>query len=524
MLPLQGTSYQKAYSLDRDTQLRTVLEAAFEGAIGSGIMAGGVVTPTAGFGAEVAAGTTFFTKGVAYTISVARALTAPTPSATNYAWWKLTRTAASQAAVTNLDTWALSVDYTTINTPPSADHHPLTNLVCDGSGVTSVVDPAGKYVGVLRVDEAILRDGSRDFTGPQSMAGFALTDLPDPVDDGDAAPAGWVTDSITAAIAALSIPSLTGVIRSNGSIDFAADQSMGGFHLTDVPDPTADDHAVNKQWVVALVGGGGTLSFLKIDGTSVMGGNLDAGGHQVVNAADPTTDQALVTRSYLLTALGSYVVTGFLPLSGSEAMTGPLDAGTHQIIHVSDPSADHHAANQGWTNTRVGTRLPLSGGTMTGDIDLDGNTLTGLPDPVADTDGVPLAWFTDRIAAGTGQPIFFGIDGRPADVAFTSGELLGCLSMPQDVVWGGSMTSAKSSARSKTQATATAVCKIYKNILGTGRTEIGTITFSSGSYAGVINFPDPVTLTQHQLIEVDAPATPDDTLAFLAITLAGELA
>lgn len=520
LLPQQGTSYAKGYSLDRDAQLRTVLGAAFEILVGSGIAAGGEVTPTAGFSAQVEAGTVFFSRGVSYTLTAPLTITAPSAGVTNYAWWKLSRVAASQDAVTNLDAWSLSVVYTTVNVAPTG-YRPLTELHCNGSGITSVVDPAGKYCGVLRQDESILRDGTRDFTGDQSMAGFKLTDLGDPEDDGDATSKGWVTDAIAAALTDLDVPTLTGVILAAGTVAFAANQSMGGHRLTSVADPVDDGDATNKGWVTALLGGGTPLSFLTLDGLSTMGGNLDMGNHQVVNAADPTTAQALVTRAYLEAALAALVIAGFLPLDGSEPMTGPLDMGTHQITHVSDPSADHHAANQGWTNVRVGTRLPLAGGTMTGPINMGEQALTNLPDPVADQDGATKAWTENLVNSGVGQPIFFAVD---AEGPFDGAQLLGRFCCGQPVIFGGTMTTIKSYARCWALPTATATCKIYRRTSAGSRTEIGTAVFTTGSNTGTLSFPTPITFAAGDCIEYDAPGASDATFGGLAVTIAGELA
>jgi len=100
------------------------------------------------------------------------------PSGERRRLWNITRTAASRAGVTNLDNGAPSVDYTTVNTPPSAGHHPLTNRVCDRSRVNSVVDPAGKYCGVLWVDESILRDGTFSFLKIDGSSVMAETTIP----------------------------------------------------------------------------------------------------------------------------------------------------------------------------------------------------------------------------------------------------------------------------------------------------------------------------------------------------------
>lgn len=48
--------------------------------------------------------------------------------------------------------------------------------------------------------------------------------------------------------------------------------------------------------------------------------------------------------------------------------------------------------------------LPTSGGTMAGNVDMDGNALTGLPNPAADTDAIPKGWADGRYALAFASP------------------------------------------------------------------------------------------------------------------------
>src|SRR5690242_944558 len=107
MLPIQGASHNESWSLERDTQLRTELEATFDGLFGHGVIAGGAVTQTAAFSVQVASGTKFFTQGEVLTLLAAAGYAGPlTAGVTNYLWGLVARIAADQSAVINLDTWA----------------------------------------------------------------------------------------------------------------------------------------------------------------------------------------------------------------------------------------------------------------------------------------------------------------------------------------------------------------------------------------------------------------------------------
>jgi hypothetical protein len=270
----------------------------------------------------------------------------------------------------------------------------------------------------------------------------------------------------------------------------------------------------NEQLEISATGGGGgglsapvadgdlAEEYINSDGTRAMGANFDVGGNRVINMNYPTGALHAVNLTYLQTY--------YLPLVGG-TITGP-------IVCATVPTVGTHLTNKTYVDGLFGSYYKIDGTyALTGDMDAGGNRLKEVGDPEDDADAVNLAW----IKSGVGQPVLFAADARGT---FDSSDLLSAFSCSQPTIWGGSMTAAKSSARSKIQATASAVCKIFKNVLGTGRTEIGTITFSSGSYAGVISFPSPVTLAQHELIEINAPASADATLGDLVITLAGELA
>lgn len=78
------------------------------------------------------------------------------------------------------------------------------------------------------------------------LGGYNIKDLADAVDPQDA-----VTLAQVQALVQNLDTLLTIFIRSDGSVDFTADQSMGDNKLTDVADPTADQDAVNRRTMIA---------------------------------------------------------------------------------------------------------------------------------------------------------------------------------------------------------------------------------------------------------------------------------
>jgi hypothetical protein len=128
------------------------------------------------------------------------------------------------------------------------DHSLLTNLSADDH------------------HQYILSDGTRPFTGKQSLGGFNLTDLLDPVAAQDAATKKYV-DMVNASMQAyvdtglpyISSGNTSIVLTSNGSyvlVDgsrpFTGNQSMGGNQLTNLITGTTGDSATNKTYVDSL--------------------------------------------------------------------------------------------------------------------------------------------------------------------------------------------------------------------------------------------------------------------------------
>ena len=86
-------------------------------------------------------------------------------------------------------------------------------------------------------------------------------------------------------------------------------------------------------------------------------------------------------------------------LSDSSKTFIAINDGEMNLYHVADPGADTHAANQKYVNEQRDTRLALTGGTMTGDIAMSGNKVTGLGTPTADAQAANKGYVDEKIAA-----------------------------------------------------------------------------------------------------------------------------
>ena len=84
-----------------------------------------------------------------------------------------------------------------------------------------------------------------------------------------------------------------------------------------------------------------------------------------------------------------------LPLAGG-TMSGELSLGANKIVSVADPTLAQDVATKAYVDAADTTGLPLSGGTMSGAIAMGTNKITGMGDPTAAQDASTKA-YTDSI-------------------------------------------------------------------------------------------------------------------------------
>ena len=86
----------------------------------------------------------------------------------------------------------------------------------------------------------------------------------------------------------------------------------------------------------------------------------------------------------------------YLKVNGSSTMTGNLVMGTNKITGLVDPTSAQDAATKNYVDTQDATKLSLSGGTMTGNLVMGTNGITDLVDPTSDQDAATKNYVDDN--------------------------------------------------------------------------------------------------------------------------------
>lgn len=134
------------------------------------------------------------------------------------------------------------------------------------------------------------------------------------------------------------------------------------------------------------------LQYLPRTGERAMTGPLSMGTNKITNLGTPTATTDAATKSYVDTqdaaeasARAAEDLT-FLKLNGTRTMTGDLELGTFKINNVGDPATPQGAATKNYVDTKDALKVSKAGDTMTGALSMSNNNITNLATPIAGTD------------------------------------------------------------------------------------------------------------------------------------------
>ena len=182
--------------------------------------------------------------------------------------------------------------------------------------------------------------------------------------------------------------------------------------------------------VVGNVTGDLTGNVTASSGTStvnnlVVNGTVDFTNTRLTDVAEPVAGSDAATKTYVDTSIAAVIdgapaaldtlnelaaalnddasfhttvtnsLAGKLPLAGG-TMTGQLSLGANKIVSVADPTLAQDAATKTYVDTADALKLNLTGGTMSGAIAMGTNKITGVGDPTLAQDAATKA-YTDSI-------------------------------------------------------------------------------------------------------------------------------
>jgi hypothetical protein len=208
------------------------------------------------------------------------------------------------------------------------------------------------------------------------------------------------------------------IYQNSAEIVLSRNFNANGYYLQNLPTPLLPGDAANKAYVDASIHGGTIYlynladvdpslaaapigSLFVFNGTfwtyqtpanspylplagGTMQGAINMGGYAITNLAAPVNPADAANMNYVLSQ----------PLSSANVtITAPANLNL----------LSYNSGTLKWVNATPAQAgvLALTGGVMTGAINMGGNSLTGLPTPVHPSDAVPLSYVTGSVSTIT---------------------------------------------------------------------------------------------------------------------------
>ena len=174
-------------------------------------------------------------------------------------------------------------------------------------------------------------------------------------------------------------------IRSDGSNPVTGSIDMRGNTLYNVFDPVNPQDVATKKYA-DKVGGGDTAIIKTQYGTYGSKGNIDMRGYTLMNVLDPADAQDVATKRYVDAANKAFVFDNNKYLA-----VGKVSMGGKRLENVGTPLENFQATNKFYVDTLVESATAgdkalrkIQDGifALDGEIDMNGNSITGLPNPV----------------------------------------------------------------------------------------------------------------------------------------------
>ena len=173
--------------------------------------------------------------------------------------------------------------------------------------------------------------------------------------------------------------------RSDGGTPVSGSIDMRGNTLYNVSDPVNPQDIATKEYA-DKVGGGETAIVKTRNGNYGALGNIDMRGYTLTNVLGPADAQDVATKQYVDTANRAFVFG-----DGKYLAAGEVSMGGRRLNNIGMPIENHQASNKFYVDTveeaATAGDKPLRKlqdviFASTGEIDMSGNSITGLPNPI----------------------------------------------------------------------------------------------------------------------------------------------
>lgn len=235
------------------------------------------------------------------------------------------------------------------------------------------------------------------------------------------------TRTITMADANVNLADVNNAILKDGSRTFTADQSLGGFKLTNLAAGSAAGHSVRYEQAIL------------ISGANAFAANQSFGGFEATNLADPTTAQSAVTLAYMNARLNGLTpkaparaaTTANITLSGAQTIDGVSVVAGNRVLVKNQTTTSQNgvyvAASGAWTRSTDmdsttpidefnGAWVAIQEGTQAGQVFVQYGTVT-----TVGTDPVTFAFYNPIAGLIGGDMITFASSTFSVDLATSSG-------------------------------------------------------------------------------------------------------
>ena len=174
-------------------------------------------------------------------------------------------------------------------------------------------------------------------------------------------------------------------VRSDGQTPLTGSLNMRGNTLYNVADPVNPQDVATKEYADKV--GGGESAIVKTGyGTYTAIGDIDMRFYTLKNVRNPEDEQDVATKIYVDSANRAFVFNNNKFLA-----VGEVSMGGKRLENVGTPLENFQATNKFYVDTLVETAIvgekalrKLQDGffTSTGEIDMSGHSITGLPNPI----------------------------------------------------------------------------------------------------------------------------------------------